>query len=256
MKISPARAGDSVSDRCEEVFAFYAKTIVSDPSSPHGEPEIQIGRGQQLHFKKTYPQATTLRVSGFINTKDGDGGTLEWSASGKSSYKPVSSYVEIFGGVINGEPITIDGKKLQKESYKKDIDAELFSQPMPIGVALYVKADEAGIKQGTRKYEIKFHTLSRLNSTTIRRMQKAGVTTKGYDNKWLWKGTTDPTSARGLVRADAPEGKKWKGKETIGRLLLAIITPPPVRFIQVVHRNINHGIYCTGFGYHKHTFWG
>jgi hypothetical protein len=255
MKISPARAGDSVSDRCEEVFAFYAKTIVSDPSSPHGEAEIRTGRGQQLHFKKTYPQATTLRVSGFINTKIGEGGTLEWSASGQS-YRPLASFVEIFGGVVNGEPITIEGKKLQKESYKKDIDAELFAQPSPIGVALYVKANEADIKNGTRKYEIKFHSLSRLNSSTIKRMQKAGVTTKSYDAKWLWNGTTDRASARGVIRANAPEAKKWTGKETIGRLLLAIITPPPVRFIQVVHRNINHGIYCTGFGFHKHTFWG
>jgi hypothetical protein len=255
MKISPARAGDSVSDRCEEVFAFYAKTRVPDPSSPHGEAEIQIGRGQQLHFKKTYPQATTLRVSGFVNTRIGNEGTLEWSSFGKS-YKSVSSYVEIFGGIVNGEPITIEGKKLQKESYKKDIDSELFVQPMPIGVALYVKANQGDIREGKRKYEIKLHTLARLNSTTIRLMRKSGVATKGYDDKWLWKGTTDPTSARGLIRTSAPADKRWSGKETIGRLLLAVITPPPVRFIQVVHRNINHGIYCTGFGFHKHTFWG
>ena len=46
------------------------------------------------------------------------------------------------------------------------------------------------------------------------------------------------------------------GGKSVGELLLAIITPPPSRVIQVVTRNINYGIYCTNYSTHKHTFWG
>lgn len=241
---------------------FHEQTIAPDTGTAFGDGlKMNSVRGQHIHFEHTYNQDTPFRVFGFINeTPDPkDPKKAIWSSSGGRGAKgisPTRSFVQVFAGCLNGRPVEIGGVKLTKEPYKAYIDAELFEQNKPIGVALHASATQGDIETGKRKCEIKFHTLSRIGSNKIRALQKMGMDAKVYDKKWLWNGCSVGGTAGGLTRKDAPPEKKWKGKDSVGKVLLAIITPPPVRFIQVVTRSLTHGIYNTKWNTHKHTFWG
>lgn len=258
MNLASPKVGDDAKIASYDLFRYILQHHLPDPSVTAGEPRIQIGKGgQHYEFLDEKPRNIAFAVSGHINISDkgewvsqpvGSGGNSNGDGSG-TAFPPKTSYVHVQSGYINGYPVKYDGNPVEYKPYEKNIDTELFSQKSAIGVALYVKRKkDEWLSNAEYRCEIKFHTITKLNMRNAKKVKN----TQLYDPTWLWQGTKK--QGGGLVRND--DKKPWVGDESIGRVLLSIITPPPnVMFIQVVSGNLNYGIYNTSYNTHKHTFW-
>lgn len=237
----------------QEIFAYYGRTKVNDPATATGAGEEHFGQGQSITYTHQDYEDCPFRVHAVIHA---DAKTGTWTAGAQKNPQWGNSRVEVYSGIINGAMVQIDGKEFIEKPYTKEIDANMFKQSNAFGVVLRIENTRASLEGGTPpKSQIVFRTLSRIGRAKLRGIMGAGGK-PSFDLDNLWNGTRGKGgNARGVLNK-ASTKPQWTGEKSIGELLLAIITPPPSRVIQVVTRNINYGIYCTSFTTHKHTFWG
>ena len=244
---------DTPEKKFQEIFAYYGRTKVNDPATATGAGEEHFGQGQSITYTHRDYEEQPFRVHAVIHT---DAKTNTWTAGAQKNSQWGGSRVEVYTGIINGAMVQIDGKDFIDKPYTKEIDSSMFKQNNAFGVVLRIENTKASLEGGTPpKSEIVFRTLTRIGRVKLRRIIGAGGKPT-FDLNNLWNGTRGKGGdAKGLLNKTSTK-PKWTGEKSVGELLLAIITPPPSRVIQVVTRNINYGIYCTNYSTHTHTFWG